>query len=117
MSKNNELGTQAEMLAIKYLEEKSFEILATNWRSGHKEVDIICKKNEMVIFVEVKFRTSTAFGLPESFVNPQKIQLLKQAATDFLGNNTKLIPIRFDIIAIAKTLEPNSILHIEDAFY
>lgn len=117
MSKNNELGTQAEILAVNYLKEKSFEILETNWRAGHKEVDIICRKNELVIFVEVKFRTSTAFGLPETFVNPKKIQLLKQVAAVYLENNAKLIPIRFDIIAIAKTLDPSSILHIEDAFY
>ncbi len=117
MSKNNELGKQAEILAVNYLKEKSFEILERNWRAGHKEVDIICRKNELVIFVEVKFRTSTAFGLPETFVNPKKIQLLKQVAAVYLENNAKLIPIRFDIIAIAKTLDPSSILHIEDAFY
>lgn len=117
MSKNNELGKDAEILAVNYLKEKSYQILERNWRYGKKEVDIICKKDNVIVFVEVKFRSYESFGLPEEFVRADKRRHLIAAAEAYMERINELTELQFDIIAVSKDFKPSSILHIEDAFY
>ena len=52
--KRHDFGRHCEIMACNYLEQEGYTILETNWRSGHKEIDIIAKENEMLVIVEVK---------------------------------------------------------------
>lgn len=117
MSKNNDLGKDAEELAVIYLKRKNYQILEVNYRVGHKEIDIICRDDRTIVFVEVKYRSVSHFGYPEDFVNEKKRQNIKEIAFHYLESFDRLTPIRFDIISIAKDGTVSDILHFEDAFY
>lgn len=117
MNHRNSLGKQGENLAIATLQKEGYCIEATNWRSGHKEIDIIALKDEMYIFIEVKTRTNTRFGQPEIAIHENKIRHITSAACDFLINK-KYKHIRFDVISIViKYRQVLDYLHIKDAFY
>ena len=116
MAKHNELGKRGEELAAQYLTEKGYEILECNWRNVHKEIDIIGKKDNVLVVVEVKTRQSEEYGEPDIAVTRQKQTRLISAANAYLFQNKLDINTRFDIISIVlKNGEP-IINHIEDAF-
>ena len=117
MAEHNELGKIGEKLAVEYLQKKDYEILETNWTFQKAEIDIIAQKDNTLVIVEVKTRTSTDFGLPQDFVNPSKIQLLVKAANEYIILNDLDVEIRFDIIAIIKDGKGFNVEHLEDAFY
>ena len=56
MAAHNDFGIQGEDIAIQHLRTKGYDILDKNWRSGHKEIDIIARKDDTIVFVEVKAR-------------------------------------------------------------
>lgn len=97
---NITIGARGEALAVDYLLENGFQILEKNWRFQHKEVDIICAKADILHFVEVKTRTNTKFGLPESSVSVAKMKYLKDAAEQFQLEFPEWQKIQFDVIAI-----------------
>ena len=72
MAKHNNIGKDGETIARRYLEQKDYLILETNWRKGHLEADIIAYKDNQIIFVEVKTRSTDIFGAPEEFVDLKK---------------------------------------------
>ena len=117
MAKHNELGKKGEIIAIQYLEEKGFEILETNFRVEKDEIDIIAKDGEILVFVEVKTRSTDYFGEPEIGVKPKKIECLMRAAENYLVLKNSDDEIRFDIISIILNSRQKKIRHIVDAFY
>lgn len=118
MAEHNDLGQLGEDLAISFLEEKKYRILQRNYRFQKAEIDIIAQLENTLIVVEVKTRTSIAFGLPQDFIKPAKIKLLVKAINHYVETNNLDFEIRFDVIAIHKNKEGVfDIEHIEDAFY
>jgi putative endonuclease len=118
MGKHNETGRLGEQLAVQYLRDKGYTILETNWRSGKAEVDIIAKIKEILVFVEVKTRSSVQFGFPEEYVCAKKEKLLFRAA----GNYMELVhhewEIRFDIVSVVLVdLTSPEIVHFVDTFF
>ncbi|MBS4042532.1 MAG: YraN family protein [Chitinophagaceae bacterium] len=111
-------GDYGESLAYDYLQQQGFVVLERNWRYKHCEVDIICKKNNVLHFVEVKTRTNQKFGNPEESINSKKMNALKKAAEEYLIQHTEFIQIQFDVIAIKlKNNKIEEILFIEDIFF
>ncbi len=100
MSKHNELGKNGEILACQFLINKGHTILATNYRSGHKEIDIISLDGDILVFSEIKTRSNYAFGFPEEAVRRRKQQLLIDAAEAYLAEHSAYTQIRFDVISI-----------------
>ncbi len=117
MAEHNELGNHGEALAIAELQRKGYIILEKNWRSQKAEIDIIARNSELVIAVEVKTRSSTAFGNPQDFVNPQKIKRLVNAMNHYVISNNLDVEVRFDIIAITKNRVHFKLDHLEAAFH
>lgn len=117
MAEHNELGKLGERMALAYLQEKGYTILATGYRYRRAEVDIIARKDDWVIIVEVKTRTNRFFGRPEEFVSPAKIKQIVKASDHFIKEAEIDAEIRFDIISIILNSKEESIEHIEDAFY
>ncbi|MDJ1502636.1 YraN family protein [Xanthocytophaga agilis] len=115
-SKTKQTGNRGEDQAVEWLQSKGFEIVTRNFRYKRAEIDLIVRKDACLIFVEVKTRSSTEFGEPETFVSSTQRNQIHAAADEYIHNTNWLHDIRFDIIAI--TLG-NSIelVHIEDAFY
>jgi putative endonuclease len=113
---NHILGRVGENHAETYLTNKGYEIIARNWRSGHKEVDLIASKDNVIIFFEIKTRANLDFGNPEESVTRKKMKLVKEAAHDYLVNKP-IQRIQFDIIAMVITEgEVIDFLHMEDAY-
>ena len=117
MAKHNDFGRHSEIMAQNYLRSLGYTILETNWRSGHKEIDIIAKDENIIVFVEVKSRTNDIFAKPEDAVNFKKIKNIVRAANTYLISHNIESDSRFDIITLL--LMPSGeykIEHIKDAF-
>jgi putative endonuclease len=118
MSKHSKIGIKGEQIATDFLLNKGYNIISRNWRSGKKEVDIIATIGDLLVFVEVKTRTSTSFLFPEEAVNRKKQQFLKAAATSFTEENRNYINFRFDIISVLINGDNiMEIIHFEEAFH
>jgi putative endonuclease len=109
-------GMKAEEEAAIFLSAKGYEIVERNYRHKHAEIDIIATKDNVLVFVEVKSRSSLKFGMPEDFVNNRKASKVIEGAEAYLIEKNWQGPIRFDVIAIY-TGKQNEIEHLEDAFY
>ncbi|WP_282779650.1 YraN family protein [Phaeodactylibacter xiamenensis] len=118
MARHNDIGHAGESIAKRYLEERGYRILETNWRYRRAEVDLIAMDGKTLVFVEVKTRNTTAFGEIEDFVTRKKEDLLIAAAHAYMEHIDHDWEIRFDIIAILYLDEQSySVKHIEDAFF
>jgi len=113
MNENQILGLNGELLAQKYLKKKKYKLLETNYRCPMGELDIIAKDKDIVVFIEVKTRTSQKFGLPCEAVNYIKRQKIERSAKYYLNlfhlNNSAS---RFDVIEVLD----NKINHIMNAW-
>ena len=116
MAQHNLLGKKGEMLAGRYLLGEGLAVLEYNWRSGHKEIDIIAQWRDTLVFVEVKSRASEEYGNASDAVDDRKIRLLISAAQAYLQKYKIDLKFRFDIITVIGQQEPYKIEHIEDAF-
>lgn len=96
------LGREGEDRAEQYLVKQGYRILERNYRTRSGEIDLIALHQGMVVFVEVKTRTSDAFGAPELAVNPAKRKKMTRTALGYI-NYRKLhqVPCRFDVVAIS----------------
>ncbi len=105
------------MLAARFLLDKGYAVLHYNWRSGHKEIDLIAKERDTIVFVEVKSRSNELYGDAADAVTLRKMNLLISAAEAYIKRNMVNLKFRFDIVTVIGTSEPYRIEHIEDAFY
>lgn len=94
------LGRWGEAVAARVLEQHGYVILAHNKHIGHAEVDLLAQKDGELVFVEVKTRSSAAFGEPEEAVDERKLTLLVEAAQRYLLEEDCELPWRIDVIAI-----------------
>ncbi len=117
---NHELGKYGENLAKKYLLNKGYKVLAENYRSFAGEIDLIVSKKDYIIFIEVKTRTSSNFGLPQEAVDSKKINRIRKIAIHFLNNDCFLSNLkykkRFDVIAIFITSKKAKLKHFKNVF-
>lgn len=117
MADHNDFGILAEDLAVKYLERNNYKILVRNFRFQKAEIDIIAEKDELIIIVEVKARSTDAFMLPQEAVTKTKIRSIVLAANHYLEESDKQNEVRFDIISVLPDEHKNLIIdHIADAF-
>jgi putative endonuclease len=117
MASHNELGKEAEQMAVNYLIEKGYKILYCNWRHLHYEIDIIAKKNELLRIIEVKALKTAGIRYPEESVTKKKFRFLQKAADEFLFQNQQYRHVQFDVLSITinRKKEPEFFL-IEDVF-
>lgn len=111
------IGKRGEDLAVDYLKAHGYEVVARNYRYQRGEVDIICRADDLLIFVEVKLRSSKSFGLPEDFVSENQQQKITSAAEQFMLVQEWSGDVRFDILAILQRKGQSDIVHFKDAFY
>lgn len=117
---NKDLGDFGEMAAEHYLIERGFEILERNFSVRGGEIDIVAMDGDVLVFVEVKTRSSKRFGLPSEAVNAQKILHLRQAAEVYIENHPPKSDVRFDVVEVEAAIADGvpqlfGINHIEDA--
>lgn len=101
MASHNNLGKEGEELAAAWLRGQGYKILHANWRHSRYEVDIIASIKNILHFIEVKTRSSKAFGYPEESVGKKKMQNLMNAADEFLNQFPEWKRIQFDVLSIS----------------
>ncbi len=117
MSDKIKTGDEGEQMAANFLIEKGFEIVHHNYRYKHSEIDLIVKKGNWLIFVEVKTRSSHAFGYPEQFVDRNKVKTILFGALNYMHHINWQGNVRYDIVAVTMRNGTPDIVLIEDAFY
>lgn len=96
-----EIGSNYEQAAALYLKNKGYRILCMNYCCYCGEIDIIAKDGETLVFIEVKYRSTSKFGDPAQAVNVKKQMKIYKSAQCYLKQNHILeVPCRFDIVAI-----------------
>jgi putative endonuclease len=114
MTDKIETGSIGENLAAAFLVDQGFRIVARNYRWRRGEIDLIAQREDWLIFVEVKTRSSNAYGEPESFVHDFQRRLIYDAAEEYIFSTDWQGHIRFDIISVKPGKVPE-IVHFEDA--
>lgn len=110
-------GKKYEKLAEDYLRVNGYDIVATNYRQGRKEIDIICAKYNDLVFVEVKGGRSTVFGDPVYRVDKRKCEAIINVAQAFLQKSEVAYQsYRFDVIVVTEKDGRNQIEHLQGAF-
>jgi len=113
MAKHTELGKKGEQLAVDFLIKNDYAIIERNYRFDKAEVDIIAQKKEILAIIEVKTRSTGAFGNPQDFLKPKQIQRIVKAVNEYVIENRLDVEVRFDIIAIIKEKKEFKIEHLE----
>ena len=116
MTSKKDLGNRGEDMAVDYLVAKGYAILDRNWRSGHKEIDIVARDGDVLVAVEVKTRKTDTFGEPELAVGALKQRKLMWAMDAYMRHHGLDLDVRFDIVSIIVTDSGRHIEHLEDAF-
>jgi uncharacterized protein (TIGR00252 family) len=86
---STEIGRRAEDEAARYLRAHGYRVLEQNWRTRWCEIDLIATKRHVFYFVEVKYRSSTAFGGGLEYITPRKLAQMNFAAEFWLSCNQK----------------------------
>ncbi len=111
------LGRWGEDRAAQYLEAKGYEILGRNIRTEYGEIDLLARAEGVLIFVEVKARSSEDFGHPEESITDVKKQHMADAAESYLQSHPEQErDWRVDVISVRRRAnQPAEILHFENA--
>lgn len=101
MTYQKQIGNHGEQIAAAYLGERGYKILDLNYHTRFGEIDLVAQKGNDLVFVEVKTRTNTSFGLPEASVTPAKLEKIESAALFWLQEHPEIRDDwRIDVIAI-----------------
>lgn len=101
MNYRQKIGKFGEELARDYLIAQGYKILAMNVRSSYQEIDIVSFFQDMIVFVEVKTRTSSIYGRADDSITSRKIKYLKIAMSRYLaGVDFPYRDIRLDLVSI-----------------
>ncbi len=113
-----QLGKKGEELARKFLDKKGFNIVDHNFRCRYGEIDLILRKEKSFHFVEVKFRRTLEYGLPQESVNKKKQRKIQNVALLWLKKRHLPMEteIHFDVLAINQSGNGVEYEYIEDAF-
>lgn len=112
MAEQKRAGDRGEAEAARYLREKGYTLLASQWRCRFGELDLVARSRQGILcFVEVKLRSAGAIGLPREFVDARKQERLRAAAACYLSVHELDAPARFDVAEIYA--EKNGRLRVE----
>ncbi|MFH1061911.1 MAG: YraN family protein [Candidatus Omnitrophota bacterium] len=108
-------GLIGESIAKKFLQKKGYEIIEQNFRTKYSEMDLVVKKKDVLVFVEVRTKTNELFGSPEETINKNKINRLIRSAEAYAACNNYSGKMRIDAICIVLNPDdtPKRIAHYE----
>ena len=112
------LGRHGEDLAHRYLQKAGYKVVARNYKAGaDSEIDIVARKQDLVVFVEVKSRRTAEYGAPDRAIDEKKHKNIIRGARAFTTRGgIDWSQVRFDVISVVFS-NPPSVLHQQDAFY
>lgn len=111
-------GRSGEDITAHFLRSRGYVIVERNYRNRLGEIDLIATKEDLLVFIEVKTRTSTAYGLPQEAVTLVKQKKIRRTALAYMQNKCiEDADIRFDVVGIIIDNDSGpQIHHITDAF-
>jgi putative endonuclease len=115
-----QFGRAAEAAAAQYLTRRGWALLGRNVRIGRGELDLVVRRGDVLAFVEVKARRSTACGTPEDAVDGRKRRQVARLAELWLAARPWALrgvsDVRFDVVAVDATVSPPEVRHLPAAF-
>lgn len=107
------LGAHGERRAARRYEDAGFEVIARNWRCNDGELDLVLRRDDVLVFAEVKTRSSDRFGVPAEAVTPVKQRRIRRLAGRFCADTGhRARRLRFDVVSVLR----GQVEIIEDAF-
>ena len=118
MAAKDALGRRGEAIAARHLEARGLAIVERNWRCPQGEIDLVARDRDEIVFVEVKTRSSVAFGHPLESITPRKLARLRRLAGAWcLAHPESTGAIRIDAVAvIAPRVGQVEVEHLERVF-
>jgi putative endonuclease len=123
MRAKDAVGKYGERVAARHLMDSGLRLLATNWRCPEGEVDIIARDGDVLVFCEVKTRSSTAYGDPGEAVGPDKAARIRGLALLWLaeqrdeGDSAYWPELRFDVVCVIRQAQGSAtVRHLRAAF-
>ena len=116
MYQRHEIGKIGEDIAVRYLQEKEYEIIERNFECKQGEIDIVARDKEEYVFVEVKTRTNENYGKPREAVDKiKKKHIYKSTEFYIYIHNLENEAIRIDVIEIYNKNKKYILNHIKQA--
>lgn len=111
------LGLLGERIAARWMRREGWEVVAHRFRSGHRDVDLIVRRDNMVAFVEVKARRGDGFGSPLEAVHYRKRRELSRSAQVWVDRfGQPGLGYRFDVFGVLISGQSVRVRHVPDAF-
>ena len=115
MKHNQRIGKWGEEIAAEFLAHRGCEIVARNARTPYGEIDIVARQGDVILFAEVKTRTSNKMGLPEESITPRKREHMLAAAEQYAAEH-EINHWQIDVISVeGKPGSAPHITHFENA--
>jgi putative endonuclease len=112
-----QLGGIAEQLACDHLVAAGFEIVGRNVRVGRLEIDVIAMRGRLIVFCEVRSRSSTRLVSPAESINPRKVERVRRAAAEWLRTSrANASELRFDVASVRFDAPEPLLNYLEGAF-
>jgi putative endonuclease len=110
-------GAAGEDLAARCLQAEGLEIVERNWKVPEGEVDLIARRGDLIVFCEVKTRTTDRWGDPSEAVAPLKQARLRRLAASWMRERRPgSVGVRFDVVSVIVRGARTEVRHIPDAF-
>ncbi|MEX0958285.1 MAG: YraN family protein [Burkholderiales bacterium] len=93
-------GRDAEDAALAFLERSGLKLVQRNYRCRFGEIDLVMRDGRVLVFVEVRYRASAAFGGAAASITPRKQGRLLAAARHFLASHADALPCRLDAVLL-----------------
>ncbi|HEY5222251.1 MAG TPA: YraN family protein [Microbacteriaceae bacterium] len=114
MAAKDTLGRRGENLAADYLQEHGYRLIDRNWRCNQGELDLIVERGGETVFVEVKTRSSLAFGHPFEAITPVKVARLRRLVAAWCTESEQFVGrVRVDAVAVIASGDDVTIEHLE----
>ena len=113
---NTQTGKLGEKLASEYLKRKGYRILEQNYRTRYAEIDLVARKKDVLVFVEVRTKIGEQFGTPEETLNSRKLQKVKRNAFSYASRVkwNKLYRVDAVCIVLAEDHTVQRLAHYEN---
>ena len=109
-------GQSAEQFALRFLQQQGYVLVARNYRNRRGEIDLIVENEDMMLIVEVRYRSNPNFGLASETVDVRKQARIIQCAEHYLARHPSDKQVRLDVITITPATPEPRLSWIKDAF-
>ena len=114
--RNITVGDYGERITQRMLQESGYTIIDRNWRCASGEIDIVSAKANNLVFIEVKTRSNSDFGMPEAAVGSKKRRRLRLLAGEWIDGHPTYrgMNSRIDVVAVHLRSKPIRLVHLQD---